>query len=494
MDKKAILEVFAQLCGTTEFETDDIRSFLQIKQYRELQDPSRFLIVGGRGAGKTRVFKTLTGQDGFKRVIGEEVPFNKPNFQNTVVLVGYSVDSRDLPNPNILETLSDDKQTMAFWVGSIVLELLMHFSSDIQIRKLAETHFSTDERAILFQENALKSPSKWLNMYLQDPEAWENFLDEVDQVLVQRNQWIILAYDQIDRISTKHNILCAYIRTLVAYWFSVSNRWRRLKCKIFIRSDLRNSESMHFPDASKLKSRQIDLSWDTLSLYRLLLRRLANSNTCTDMQGMLEYLSMIPQLVSENELIGYLPTNDERKIKAFITQLIGRYMGASPKKGDSYAWVPNHLQDANGDLAPRSFLKCYACAAQTMLKPENERMLSQLSANALMSPSSIQGAVQEVSADRVEELKEDFPWIANLKSNLVGGTLLMSSAEFRGRLESFLKMNTNDNVPANSVDDLVKLLLSLGIIIQGVDERINMPEIYLHGFGLKRKGGLRRPS
>ena len=111
-----------------------------------------------------------------------------------------------------------------------------------------------------------------------------------------------------------------------------------------------------------------------------------------------------------------------------------------------------------------------------------------------MSPSSIQGAVQEVSADRVEELKEDFPWIVNLKSALEGGTLLMPYADFRDRLEIFLKMNEKDNIPANSVDDLIKLLLSLGIIIQGTDGRINMPEIYLHGFGLKRKGGLRRPS
>ena len=494
MDKKALLEIIAQLCGTTEFETADIRSFLQIKQYRELQEPSKFLIVGGRGAGKTRVFKTLVGEDGFRRVIGEEMPFNKPNYQNTIVLVGYCVDSSSLPNPNILETLHDDKQTMAFWVGSIVLELLMHFSKDEQIRKTAEAHFSTDEQAILFQEKALKSPSKWIEMYLRNREAWENFLDEIDQILIQRNQWVILAYDQIDRISTNHDVLYSYIRTLVAYWFSVSNRWRRLKCKIFIRSDLRDSESIHFPDASKLKSRQIDLSWNTLSLYRLLLRRLANSNADTDMQEMLAYLSIIPELVSKNESIGYLPTNDESKIKEFITQLIGRYMGTSPKKGDSYSWVPNHLQDANGDLAPRPFLKCYACAAQTMLKPENERILSQLSSNALMSPSSIQGAVQEVSADRVEELKEDFPWIVHLKSTLEGGTLLMPYADFRARLEVFLRMNAKDSIPANSVDDLIKLLLSLGIIIQGTDGRINMPEIYLHGFGLKRKGGLRRPS
>ena len=132
-------------------------------------------------------------------------------------------------------------------------------------------------------------------------------------------------------------------------------------------------------------------------------------------------------------------------------------MGASPKKGDSYSWVPNHLQDANGDLAPRSFLKCYACAAKVMLQTENPKTQS---LTALLTASSIQGAVQEVSADRVAELKEDFPWLENLKAVLEGETLLMS----------------------------------LGIIQRNTDERINMPEIYLHGFGLRRKDGLRRPK
>lgn len=42
MNRKILLETFEQLGGTTEYETEDIRSFLQVKQYQELQDPSKF--------------------------------------------------------------------------------------------------------------------------------------------------------------------------------------------------------------------------------------------------------------------------------------------------------------------------------------------------------------------------------------------------------------------------------------------------------------------
>lgn len=52
VDRTVLLETFEQLGGTTEYEMEDIRSFLQVKQYQELQDPTKFLIVGGRGRWK----------------------------------------------------------------------------------------------------------------------------------------------------------------------------------------------------------------------------------------------------------------------------------------------------------------------------------------------------------------------------------------------------------------------------------------------------------
>ena len=304
MDRTVLLETFEQLGGTTEYEMEDIRSFLQVKQYQELQDPTKFLIVGGRGAGKTRVFKTFVGEDGFRRVIGDGIYFNRPNYKNTDVLVGYSKEDNSLPNQNVLGTLQEDKDTMAFWVGAIVLKLLAFFANDTEVCTVAEEFFSQQELELFEKKTTLKSPGKWLSLYQEHPENWENFLDEVDEILTRRDRWLIMAYDQIDRISPDHDIMYSYIRTLIMYWFSVSTRWRRLKCKVFIRTDLRNSESLQFPDASKLGSRQIDLSWNTLSLYRLLIRRLANAKTEEQTRKMIEYMSAVPGLVQENPSVG----------------------------------------------------------------------------------------------------------------------------------------------------------------------------------------------
>ncbi|MEZ3472331.1 MAG: hypothetical protein K1W27_05720 [Lachnospiraceae bacterium] len=40
----------------------------------------------------------------------------------------------------------------------------------------------------------------------------------------------------------------------------------------------------------------------------------------------------------------------------------------------------------------------------------------------------------------------------------------------------------------------MEVLMTLGIVMKTADERVNIPEIYLHGFGLKRKGGIKRPK
>ena len=76
------------------------------------------------------------------------------------------------------------------------------------------------------------------------------------------------------------------------------------------------------------------------------------------------------------------------------------------------------------------------------------------------------------------------------RGKLVATKQLVETGEKRFRLDTDTKVKP----PVRTVEELMNLLMSLGIIQKNTDERINMPEIYLHGFGLRRKGGLRRPK
>ncbi len=73
--------------------------------------------------------------------------------------------------------------------------------------------------------------------------------------------------------------------------------------------------------------------------------------------------------------------------------------------------------------------------------------------------------------------------------------MLMERAEFLKYLaiENWPE-EQRDSLPGTSPEGLLEALENLGIFQETGDGRINAPEIYLHGFGLKRRVGIKRPK
>ena len=135
---------------------------------------------------------------------------------------------------------------------------------------------------------------------------------------------------------------------------------------------------------------RFELNWNKVALYRLLVKRLANLG----IEDPVSYLKDVPELLQaeKNPALGYLPGNSEKAFEAFAAKMIGKYMGSNAKRGESYTWVPNHIQDANGEMAPRAFLKCFAFAAEDMLSHGDD--ISKLEADRLLLPTRLQGLSQ----------------------------------------------------------------------------------------------------
>ena len=114
----------------------------------------------------------------------------------------------------------------------------------------------------------------------------------------------------------------------------------------------------------------------------------------------------------------------------------------------------------------------------------------------VLLPTRLQGAVVKVSADRVQELtQEEYQWLQNLIGMLDKKAMLMQQEEFLGYLNPENWPETErGRLPGKTATEIMEVLMTLGIVMKTVDERVNIPEIYLHGFGLKRKGGIKRPK
>ncbi|MDO4298805.1 MAG: hypothetical protein Q4C59_10100 [Lachnospiraceae bacterium] len=480
--------------GEEEEKENLLQNFLPLRSYSKLADQKVFLIIGGRGAGKTELFRIMTSCGGFTHIINEKDRKRYTGLKESEFLIGYVANgsgAKVFPASSVCTDwlkIEKPEELASFWGGLVCSVILRRFESDQEVRELASAYLGDDVSKILI-ENSNELFRWWKKLEFRK-EMWESFLDRVDDILHQRGECVFITYDELDRICSNYGDLFVFIRGLLDFWYRHNSRFTNLKAKIFLRNDLYNAKALQFVDASKMGSYQMELSWNAISLYRLLVKRMANA----EIDSLVVYLKKVPGLlqVAAKDKLGYLPGDSEDALKLLMEKMIGKYMGKTPKRGASYTWVPNHIQDANGEMVPRAFLRCFAFAAEEMLNHKDE--ILNLEAERVLSPTRLQGALEKVSFTRVKELTwEEYQWLQNLINRIHGKTMLMKQEEF---LEYLQPCNwpeeERDKLPGKTSTEILEALLALGIVMKTTDGRINVPEIYLHGFGLKRKGGIKR--
>ncbi|MCL6632084.1 MAG: hypothetical protein K6T63_05560 [Alicyclobacillus herbarius] len=487
-DKRTLLEHVQSIAprgAAAENESDDdlLKNFLPIPDHRRMLEPDILLILGGRGVGKTEMFRVLarpTGREALFRHIGSRAV---SVWEKTSWIPGFGdrKQQKNYPSQEAIEDLltrADGLDWRAFWIGLLLGVLLRDAAPAIQAILAA----SLPAEVHGFLKNEPSRLSKWFPVVRSDLESINDALDKVDNLLIESDCWLFITYDELDRIVRTHAGLADPIRELLAFWLDRWRRWERLRPKIFLRNDLFNEDYLSFPDASKFSGHRIRLEWTSHWLYQLLAKRLANSG-----ELMKAYLDTIPGLITEHdEYLGWLTSTDEELYHQLMEMMIGKFMGANPRKGLTYRWIPNHLQDAEGRIAPRSFLKIFSLAAERELGE-----FRSLPDSALLRPMDLQGALMDTSKDRIAELKEEYPWIEALTSSIEGIEVPAPRSIFLQAIEK--TQWEPEGPPKSTAEQILRYLEELGIIEIRSDGRINAPEIYLYGFKLKRRGGIKRP-
>ncbi|MBC1276928.1 hypothetical protein GNF10_13355 [Nostoc sp. UCD121] len=493
-NKQKLLELIVDIApgwGTAEHESDNedkfLKNFLPIADYRLVLEPNTLLILGGRGVGKTELFRLLAIPLGRESLVESLGVRSLPTLSKTTWIAGFGRSrkaEKRFPTPESVERQMDKATNIewrSFWIGLILGGLLQQ--EDFKFKDFLIEQIETEIANILRDD--LSRISIWQPIVNQNLEKLNSVLDKLDQKLMEADDWLFVTYDELDRLVASYTALASPIRELLALWLDRWRRWDRIRPKIFLRTDLFREDFLSFPDASKLQAHQIRLEWKHSWLYQLLVKRLANSDT-----EMTEYLQNIPDLIIENKTgLGWTATLNEKLFEELIETMIGKYMGANAKKGITYRWIPNHLQDAGGRIAPRSFLKLFALAAQSRIQQHSPVEQNTL----LLQPSDLQGALMNTSDDRIRELQEEYPWLESLKTSLINLIAPMQKEIFLDAIKSTI-WSPEKQPPVTNPEGILQYLLQLGIVESRSDGRINMPEIYLYGFKVKRKGGVKRPK
>ncbi len=471
--------------GSAEWEPQEkfLLRYLPLPEHARALDPDVILVVGDRGAGKTELFRAVQFPEGREAIQKVGASKTLPSSAAAEWLVGYAGSGPQHPSPLIFRQFSIDKQPpdiQLIWLGLLLKALLQQHL--LAVAGMATRFIETLESQPLALQSLFEAVRQQLETSL-------GVLDRTDAQLQEKGKWAFVTYDELDRISAADwEQLRVILRGLIQFWATHARRWQRIRPKIFLRKDLFDRVALFGPDVSKIAGHRVELVWSTRNLYALCAKRMINHDALL----CLYFRPVMPEGEDRGPL-GWLPTaGDEENFRGMIERLCGKYMGAEPRKGKAFPWIVNHLQDANRRVLPRSIVKFFESAAEVELANRRAEW------PRLLHHTSMRLALDRVSESRVQEIEdEEFPWIRTVRSQLQ--RVHPQVPIERREMEQLLRLDWSsapEKPPETSGHGLLQLLMELGIFYlraDGADARVDVRDLYLKGFGLKRKGGVARP-
>ena len=461
--------------GTSYDETPTPEQVYIPPSHLKAMDLNNMLVTGMRGAGKT-FWWTALQQPAVRQFINRTDKRSALN-KSTDVRTGFGI-----------------RPALKKYPDKDVLLYLM--SKDVEPRIIWRTVLAWQ---LADQSHPLRQKESWgdrVDYVAADPEAIARLFEERDAEFEHKGEYLLVLFDALDRCADNWKDMYRLIRGLMQTALDMRS-YRRLRVKMFLRSDqVAETRIVDFQDASKVLSSAVELSWPARELYGLLWHLLINGQAGDLFKKFLEG--------------EWQPVNLDGQRKMFVVQrtlvmegqrekfhgITGPWMGRGPKRGFPYTWIPNHLSDTEGRVSPRSFLAALREAAVDTddQYPDYQHPLHY---------DSIKRGVQKASSIRVNELKEDYPWVNDVMIPLNG---LVVPCKFDEIAERWQGDNIVDSLRESIAQGEIKLpprhielgtdgvrqdLESLGIFLRMHDERVNIPDVFRVGYGIGRRGGVR---
>lgn len=454
----------------------DLHTMFTPSSHREALAPDVTVVRGARGTGKTFWAKALT--DPVLRDVAARSYF-MPRLGQTEVITAFGLEGGDEP---------------VFPGKRAIASLVRHFGADdddLQPKDLWSAVVLT----------ALKVPQvlatdSWLERIrwtARNGELFDAALRRANRELREQGKTLILLFDRLDHLHSDRAQLDRLLGGLLEVALELRLSTNTLRAKIFVRPDMYDSAPRAFADASKLDANAADLAWSRENLYGLLFHRLGNhtspqaeafragTGTWREEEG--RFIAPVEVLADQKE-----------QERIFVT-LAGPFMGSDRRKGHTYTWVPNHLQDGLGRISPRTLLSTLRKAAELTAEKWAGHPLP-------LHYDAIRESLSHAAGVRVRELEDDIGWAALAVGLLNGSQVPMepsavhyawSSQGFTSKLGEVLAQGKGSS-PRNADDPfaLAAELKELGVVTYRTNGSIDLPDIYRLKFGIGRKGGVKR--
>jgi hypothetical protein len=469
------------------------------------------LVIGSRGAGKSFWWGALQSPD--HRALVERFAPDTRIKRSTIVRPGFGKRS-DLdryPTRDVLAAqLSAGRTAREIWKTVMIWAV--------------------------GTEDELPTLSRWgerIEWVATHSEEADRLLQDRDEALQAADDDLLVVFDALDWTSNDWSVVFQLVEGLlqVALEFRA---YRRIRAKVFLRTDQFDDRRIaRFPDASKLLASRVRLDWLVTELYALLWQLLGNHpEKSAFFRSYLQDLgypyrsvgywdnpakagctgadSLGGRAQPQREETLFWEANESLQFRAkeqerLFHLVTGRFMGGSARTGFPYKWLPTHLADAHGEVTPRSFLVALRTAAEVSIADHTDWAFA-------LHPHSLHAGVQKASWIRVEEISEH-RWVPVVMNALQDRVLVPfdlqeaksawtdSSVLEQLATEQHAEVSTGeggDSEPwllpphlGGGPDGVCEDLATLGVFRPMRGDRIDVPDVYRLGFGLRRKGGVK---
>jgi hypothetical protein len=480
--RRQLLEALQHIggAGRAEGEASDRipRGFLPVPEHLRLLDPEVVLVVGPRGSGKTQIARVLTEATLFGAV-SEYAPAVRLPSPQSEWIPAYPAGKDGFEAVGLSKFIekhgagTDSIRDLWFAYLVRVLRHTLQPEEKAGLGPLLDLPGGDVERIHQAFRGASTAPVL--------------ALDGLDDRLDREDRHVFLTYDELDTLGGGNwRLIEAGVRGLVALWAAYSRRWKRLRAKVFLRTDLyeRHARSGG-ADLAKLAAGRVELIWSDRHLYGLLLKRMANVDA-----ELAAYVRSVKGIAwDKDKNLGWIPKlRTSQDARPLVERMVGQYMGANKKKGLVFRWLLDHVRNGLGRALPRPFVLLVENAATQELQH-----FESLKAPRLLEPASLRRALDRVSEDQVAESRDELPWLDTVKERLRANVLVPWDQE--REVVRLLEIPTQGPAPAElpfAGRELLAYLVELGIFRRRADGKLDVPDLFLAGLGLKRKGGVKK--
>jgi len=412
-------------------------------------EPDTMLVQGIRGAGKSFWWFVLQSGDNRRRIIGDKAEVS--------VGFGQGPHGRWPTRDEFEQLLRVPHKPRLIWKAVV-------------LRSIAPDQ--------VFFDNWLR----YVDWVTQHPSEVAELFREFDERLSREQRSHLVLFDALDLTADSRDdqksLLSGLLQLVLEF-----RAFRGLRAKVFARPDMLGEPDVKsFPDSSKILGAAVNLEWRTTDLYGLLFQYLGNANDTQAATTFRRLVARTAGLATPTSVGVWLVPDalrdDEELQQRVFEAIAGPYMGTNERRGKTYTWVPNHLADALNNVSPRSFLAAIRRAADE--PPKHAWALHW---------SGIQEGVRRASSIRVNEIQEDLPWAHEAMQLLNDLAVPCPRSKVLSTWQKKSLFGRNlPGLPADR-DGVLRELSQTGIIRELPDGRLNIPDVYRLGFGLRRKGG-----